>query len=169
MTNTEASEGSSAATPEELVRRLRLLSRTAHDFLAARAKELGLGTTDFVALVRAANDDGITGAELARAFEMRSSSVTGLADRLEARGLIARRPHPTDRRTVVLHATRRGRQTVTRALGPLLDSLTALAGEFDGTERSTLAAYLDGIGDALAEAPLAGRPSAGHAAPTKHR
>src|SRR5262245_56264028 len=128
MPKAEASEGSAAASPEELVRRLRMLTRAVQDFLAARAKELGLGTTDLIALIRAANGEGITGAQLARAFGMRSSSVTSLADRLEAKGLIARRPHPTDRRTVLLHASRRGERAVARALGPLLGSLTELAG-----------------------------------------
>jgi DNA-binding MarR family transcriptional regulator len=135
-----------------------VLTRAVQDFLAARAKERGLGTTDFIALVRASEGDGVTGAQLARAFGMRSSSVTGLADRLEAKGLIARRPHPTDRRTVLLHPTRRGRQTVTRALGPLLESLTTLADEFDASERATIAAFLDRIAEAL---ETAGSPGGG--------
>jgi DNA-binding MarR family transcriptional regulator len=152
MTEAEASEGDPGATPEELVRRLRVLTRAVQDFLAARAKERGLGTTDFIALIRAADGEGVTGAQLARAFGMRSSSVTGLADRLEAKGLIARRPHPTDRRTILLQATRRGRLTVTRALGPLLESLTALAGDFEPGERAAIAAFLDGIGEVLGAA-----------------
>jgi DNA-binding MarR family transcriptional regulator len=149
MTEAETYEGDSEAGPEDLVKRLRVLTRAMQDFLAARAKERELGTTDFIALIRASNGEGITGAQLARAFGMRSSSVTGLADRLEAKGLIARRPHPTDRRTILLHATGRGRQTVTRALGPLLENLTGLAGEFDANERAAIAAFLDGIGEVL--------------------
>src|SRR5690242_2702096 len=127
MADTGSSEEHDAATPDELVQRLRQLTRSAQDFLAGRAKELGLGTTDFVALIRAAERDGVTGAQLSRAFGMRSSSVTGLADRLEAKGLIARRAHPTDRRTVLLRATPKGRRAVVRALGPLLHDLTERA------------------------------------------
>jgi DNA-binding MarR family transcriptional regulator len=149
----EAETSGGAAGPDELVQRLRVLTRAAQDFLAACAQQKGLGTTDFVALIRAADGDGVTGAELARAFGMRSSSVTGLADRLEAKGLLARRPHPTDRRTVLLQATRRGRNTVTRALGPLLDGLTVLATEFDATERAAITAFLDGIGEAIDSTP----------------
>jgi DNA-binding MarR family transcriptional regulator len=158
MTEAETYEGDSEAGPEDLVKRLRVLTRAMQDFLAARAKERELGTTDFIALIRASNGEGITGAQLARAFGMRSSSVTGLADRLESKGLIARRPHPTDRRTVMLHATRRGRQLVSRALNPLLETLNQVATELDPAERATVAAFLDAIGEALATSgPRRGR------------
>jgi DNA-binding MarR family transcriptional regulator len=151
MTKFESSEPASspAAAPEDVVARLRGLTRAAQDCVAVGAHQLGLGTTEFVALVRASDADGVTGARLARAFAMRSSSVTGLADRLEAQGLIVRRPHPTDRRAVVLIATRRGRSTVTRALGPLLERLLALAGELDAEERAAIARFLDRIGEEL--------------------
>jgi DNA-binding MarR family transcriptional regulator len=138
-----------AVTPEDLVIRLRALTREVQNLLAARAKELGLGTTDFLALIRTTTDEGVTGAQLAQAFRMRSSSVTSLADRLEAKGLVARRPHPTDRRTVVLRATRRGQSAVTSQIGPLLVQLQALAGEFDTDARATVAAFLDGINGEL--------------------
>jgi DNA-binding MarR family transcriptional regulator len=137
------------------------------DFLAAGAKELGLGTTDFIALIRATGGEGVTGAQLAQAFGMRSSSVTGLADRLQAKGLIARRPHPTDRRTIRLHATRRGQQAVERALGPLLRSLLELTGELETGERARIAAFLDGIGDALATARRATPARASGRAPRR--
>jgi DNA-binding MarR family transcriptional regulator len=152
MAKTEASDKSPPASPEELVSRLRVLTRSVQDFLVARAREQGLGSTDFLALIRVTAGEEVTGAQLARAFAMRSSSVTGLVDRLEAKGLIARRPHPTDRRTVVLHATRRGQRIVTRALGPLLESLTAISGELNSNDRATVSAFLDGIGAALGAA-----------------
>jgi DNA-binding MarR family transcriptional regulator len=137
------------ATPEEMVLRLRGLTRAVHDFLAAGAKEHGLSPTEFIALIRTTNREGVTGAQLVQAFGMRSSSVTGLADRLEAKGLIARRAHPSDRRAVVLQATGRGRAVVNRAIGPLLDQLLALADGLDTVERAVIAAFLDRIDDAL--------------------
>jgi DNA-binding MarR family transcriptional regulator len=149
MTKTDASDKDLAARPEELVLRMRTVTRGVQAFLAARAKELGLGTTDFIALIRTTNTDGVTGAQLAHAFGMRSSSITDLADRLQAKGLIARRPHPTDRRTIRLHATRTGQSAVNRAIGPLLRRLTTLADELDTNQRATIAAFLDEIDAAL--------------------
>ncbi|MBV9805655.1 MAG: MarR family transcriptional regulator [Solirubrobacterales bacterium] len=136
-------------TPEEMVLRLQGLTRGIQDFLAAEAKEHGLTSTEFVALIRSTNGDRVTGAYLAHALGMRSSSVTGLADRLEARGLIVRRAHPTDRRSVVLQATRRGRAVVNRAIGPLLEQLLSVAGELESDERAAVAAFLARIDEVL--------------------
>jgi DNA-binding MarR family transcriptional regulator len=162
MTKTEADDGHSGSSPAwELVVQLRGLTQGVQDFLAARAKELGLGTTDFIALIRATYGEGATGAQLAQAFGMRSSSVTGLADRLEAKGLIARRPHPTDRRTVLLHATRRGQSTVRRGIGPLVEQVQALADDLDADDRETIATFLRRVDDAIqasASASHGGRP-----------
>jgi DNA-binding MarR family transcriptional regulator len=159
MTETERSEGGRAsATPEELVVRLRGLTRGTQEYLAGRAREAGLGSTDFIALIRTTAVDGVTGAQLAQAFGMRSSSVTGLADRLEAKGLIARRAHPTDRRSVVLQATRRGRSLVDRALGPLIAQLAALTDELGADERAIIDDFLAQVEEALRASP---RPSRG--------
>ena len=128
---------------------LRAVARRAQDFLAARARELGLSSAEFTALIRTADAGGVTAGELAQALGMRSSSVTGLADRLEAKGLIARRGHPHDRRAVVLHATRRGRTVVNRAIGPLLKQLVALADELEADERALIAAFVERIDAAI--------------------
>ncbi len=45
---------------------------------------------------------------LASALSCDASNVTGLVDRLEARGLVARRPSPDDRRVKVLDLTSTG-------------------------------------------------------------
>lgn len=42
------------------------------------------------------------------------STMTGLADRLEQQGYLARRPHPTDRRATVLELTAKGRRLFER-------------------------------------------------------
>jgi MarR family transcriptional regulator, organic hydroperoxide resistance regulator len=46
--------------------------------------------------------------ELAEALACHASNVTGLVDRLEARGLVLRRPSPADRRVKVLALTPSG-------------------------------------------------------------
>ena len=137
------------ATPEEMVLRLRGLTRAVEAFLAAAAKAHGLSPTELTVLIRTTTGEPVTGAQLAQALDMRSSSVTGLADRLEAKGLIARHTHPSDRRAVVLQASRRGRALVNRAIGPLLQQLLAIAQELESKEHATIAAFLDRIDDTL--------------------
>ncbi|MEU5362599.1 MarR family transcriptional regulator [Streptomyces sp. NPDC005925] len=47
--------------------------------------------------------------KLARQLKCEPSNVTGIVDRLEARGLVERRPEPGDRRVKVAAATEEGR------------------------------------------------------------
>jgi DNA-binding MarR family transcriptional regulator len=69
--------------------------------------------------------------ELAAALEIDPPNATGLVDELESLGLARRRPHPTDRRTKLVEATRKGKELARRAdtiLGtppPALSALTA--------------------------------------------
>jgi DNA-binding MarR family transcriptional regulator len=138
-----------ATTPDEIVRQLRSLTRGVQDYLALEAKQRGLATSDFIALVRAGDRDGVTGAQLAQALGMRSSSVTGLADRLEAGGLISRRPHPTDRRIVMLRATRPGQALIRKSLAPLLSRIAAVVEALDPSAREVVAKFLADIEIAL--------------------
>lgn len=48
--------------------------------------------------------------DLAEAFALAPSRVTSLIDRLEAEGLVGRRPHPDDRRAVLAYLTVEGRE-----------------------------------------------------------
>jgi MarR family transcriptional regulator, organic hydroperoxide resistance regulator len=51
--------------------------------------------------------------EVAGALSCDASNVTGLVDRLEARGLVARQPSPADRRVKVLTLTAAGKRVRT--------------------------------------------------------
>jgi DNA-binding MarR family transcriptional regulator len=48
--------------------------------------------------------------QLAQKLRCEPSNVTGIVDRLEARGLVERRPDPKDRRVKLAAATTEGRQ-----------------------------------------------------------
>src|SRR3954447_26842767 len=70
--------------------------------------------------------------ELAATLGIDRPNATVLVDDLEAQGLVRRRPHPTDRRTKMVEATRKGQNIATRAneiLGTPPEALTALSAE----------------------------------------
>ncbi|MDI6407942.1 MarR family transcriptional regulator [Streptomyces albus] len=52
--------------------------------------------------------------QLARQLKCEPSNMTGMVDRLEARGLVERRPDPTDRRVKVAAATDEGEAVAAR-------------------------------------------------------
>jgi DNA-binding MarR family transcriptional regulator len=68
--------------------------------------------------------------ELAHALGIDPPNATTVVDDLESMGLVARRPHPTDRRAKLVEATRKGKDLAKRAddiLGtppPALSELT---------------------------------------------
>ncbi|MCP3059935.1 MarR family transcriptional regulator [Myxococcus sp. K38C18041901] len=64
---------------------------------------------------------------LSRLADIHDKSITGVVDRLEARGLVERKRHPSDRRTVVNALTREG-QSIYGGIRERIE--TALAGFF---------------------------------------
>jgi DNA-binding MarR family transcriptional regulator len=59
-------------------------------------------------------DDGMTGSGLAETFGVSMASMSGLLDRLEAQGMIARSSDPNDARVRRIHATELGRSAMRR-------------------------------------------------------
>jgi len=59
-------------------------------------------------------DDGMTQTKLAEELDMGKVGLGGLIDRLEAAGLVERRPSPDDRRVKRVFLTREGRHLVAR-------------------------------------------------------
>jgi MarR family transcriptional regulator, organic hydroperoxide resistance regulator len=70
----------------------------------------GLYTGQQFILRALAEEDGLSPGELADRLCLATPTVTRAATRMEAAGLLVRRPHPTDARLVRLHLTERGRE-----------------------------------------------------------
>lgn len=80
----------------------------------------------------------LTAGELAEVERVRPPTMTRILAKLAERGLIERRPHPTDGRQVIIAASARGRAVYT-AFDQVRDEwLTARLGELDDDERRTL-------------------------------
>ena len=76
--------------------------------------------------------------ELARFLGLDKSSVTGLVDRAERRGLVARVPSATDRRAVLVSLTDEGRSFVSQAAAAFEADVSALLSRLPPRERETL-------------------------------
>lgn len=89
--------------------------RSIFDFIVQTAPErnrvigeLGLTPNDSRALTSLAPRDGRTMGSLAEEWNIDASTATWIVDRLEAKGLVERRPHPSDRRVKLVVLTPRG-------------------------------------------------------------
>lgn len=88
---------------------------------------------------------GPTGpAELARLLDVSTAASTGIVDRLEERGHVARVADPSDRRRVSVQITESGRAEVVSLLLPMFSALQRLDAKFDEEEREIVARYLRG-------------------------
>ncbi|MHC0434126.1 MarR family winged helix-turn-helix transcriptional regulator [Streptomyces sp. O3] len=74
---------------------------------------------------------------IAQTLKCEPSNVTGIVDRLEARGLVERRPDPADRRVKLAAATEAGRQTA-RDLRDGLDFAREPLGQLSHDDRVAL-------------------------------
>jgi DNA-binding MarR family transcriptional regulator len=77
------------------------------------------------------------------------SSMVALVDHLEERGLVERRPHPTDRRSRTLHMTPRGSKTLKRATALTIEFEKTICGGFDESDRAELLDLLSAVADNL--------------------
>src|ERR1700753_865440 len=101
----------SDATDLGLVDSLAQLSFLVHATLSgfAAEHELSISLTRLLGVLR---DRQPTMNELGRLLGLDKSSVTGLVDRAERRGLVARVPSTSDRRVVLVELTAAGRAVV---------------------------------------------------------
>ncbi|MBE7202130.1 MAG: MarR family transcriptional regulator [Parafilimonas terrae] len=97
-----------------------------------RTRDLGLTRAQWQVLVYLNQRQGIHQGGLAELLEMEPITLVRIVDKLEARGLLERRRHPTDRRLWLLH--------LTEAAHPILETLR-------GFGDLTRAEALAGIGE----------------------
>jgi DNA-binding MarR family transcriptional regulator len=72
------------------------------------AEEQGLSLRDYIILGALTLDPAMTQSDLGRSLGLDKTTLTIQLDRMEERGLIVRRPDPSDRRRRIPEATRRG-------------------------------------------------------------
>jgi MarR family transcriptional regulator, lower aerobic nicotinate degradation pathway regulator len=113
------------------------LSFVIQGMLERRAAEhdLSIAQTRLLGVLR---DRKPTMNELARLLELDKSSTTGLVDRAERRGLVARVPSTTDRRAVLVSLTDSGRSLVSRASGRFEADVLTMLGLLPPRDREAL-------------------------------
>ena len=128
-----------SAGDREMVDAIVQLSFAVQEVLArfAAAHELSLTQLRLLAILRDREPGTL---ELARHLGLEKSSASGLIDRAERRGLVARGPSPDDGRGVRVGLTDQGRRLVERTEGEVLDALIALLAPVPAGERGRLAA-----------------------------
>jgi DNA-binding MarR family transcriptional regulator len=81
--------------------------------------------------------------DLAGALDVRFSTMTGIIDQLEAKGLVERTDHPADRRSLHVRLTAKGRRVYGEAHDAFLLHLEPLLRGRSASARADILAFLD--------------------------
>ncbi len=98
-----------------------------------------VSTTQAHALGALAREGPLTLNDLAAALYLDKSTTSRVVDALERKGYVQRKPHPEDRRALLLEATARGKDLQTRIEQDVLEEEMRLLAEFDPEVRQAMA------------------------------
>lgn len=134
--------------PGHVVRRVHQLA------VALYAEELGdinLTPVQYSTLQTVCSSPGIDQKTLASTIGFDASTIAGVIDRLEARGLVVRNVTPTDRRVRLLTPTPKGIETLADVVPLMLKSQDRLLEPLSEAERTELMRLMKVLVDANAE------------------
>ena len=130
--------------PAELATCLQHFGLARDRMRALLAGGAGISTTDLDALEHLEADGSLTQRELGDRLAITSGAVTMLVDRLEGAGWVRRRPHPTDRRYLLVELTAQALEHTPPALAVYHANVRALAAKVPATERKAVREFLQG-------------------------
>lgn len=130
--------------------------RAAESAMRARTRSsMHMNETDLLALrhlLRAQRTgDLVRQRDLSTLLEISSASVTALVDRLEASGHVARQPHPSDRRSVIVVATAESDREVRDTLGDMHQRMIAVVDGMRPEQLDAVGHFLLGMAQAVEE------------------
>ena len=140
---------------EQFIRTLRSLAECYQAFEAcsgAHVRKLGLTIAQFDIVATLGNTPGMTCKELGEKTLITKGTLTGVLDRMEARGLIRRTASDADRRQVFVVLTAQGVRTFERAFPAHIDHLKPAFTALSPRELDQAAELLHKLRDALREA-----------------
>ncbi|MCO7193333.1 MarR family winged helix-turn-helix transcriptional regulator [Pseudonocardia sp. McavD-2-B] len=108
-----------------LALQLRDLIVATDEYRRAEAAALGIGVAEAAALGEIHHRGPLPPSALVVRLGIASASVTALLDRLTVAGLVQREPHPTDRRSVLVTLTPRGRAAITAMFAMFTEDILA--------------------------------------------
>ncbi|GAB2874454.1 MarR family transcriptional regulator [Streptomyces deserti] len=128
------------ATPEQALSAMDHLIATHLVGQHEIAQQVGLNVTDLTcfAFVIEAGENLLTAGDLATRAHVTTGAVTGILNRLERAGYIARRPDPTDRRRVRVAAEPAAVARIREVYEPYYARLTALFADYSPEEIAVL-------------------------------
>ncbi len=142
---TDPSSFSSDRDDLRILRALRRIIRAVDIHSRKLATTHKLTVPQLLALMCIVEDGPVSSTHISQQIHLSGSTVVGLVDRLEAKGLVQRRRSTEDRRLVHVEATPLGIEAAKAAPSPLQDQLVKRLADLNATEREQLAQSLERV------------------------
>jgi DNA-binding MarR family transcriptional regulator len=124
---------------------LRRIMRAMDVYSRQLAGSHGLTGPQMLCLREITNHDSLTTGALARAVALSPATLTGILDRLEARGLVSRERRPEDKRRVLVSLTTHGRQMSQELPSPLQERFGSRMTELSIDEQTAIRLALSSV------------------------
>ncbi len=138
-------------TPLEAARAVRRLDVALAGLHISAAARMGLTPSELLAIVHIGTERPMSPTEISRLLRMRTGAVTALLDRLERRGYVARKQHPTDRRMLTVELTEACRRDTMAQLGEMVARVVDYATTLSSRERDSVGRVLDDLTAIISE------------------
>lgn len=140
------------AQAQQIEQDLGVIRRALRRPLEAEVATGGLTAPQTIVMREVVRNEGVNLRDLSRAISLAHSTVSGIVDRLEKRGLIERRPDPNDGRVSCIYPTAPVREFVRERIpalhrGPLLGALSRAT----EAERTSIVAAMHRLKELLEE------------------
>ena len=122
-------------------------ARAVEAYAEKSVSQLEMCGSDFAVLEALLHKGPLPVNEIGKKVLLTSGSITVAVDRLEAKGVVERRAHGTDRRARIVHLTKEGMKLITRVYADHAADMERLAAaSLTRAERETLIRLLKKIG-----------------------
>ncbi len=126
---------------------IRRLQQIAVAIFLDQTADFSITPVQFAALQAVARQPGIDQRSLAKAIGFDTSTIGGVIDRLEARGLMQRNASPEDRRVRLLTLTPQGRALLNDVVPAMLEAQKRILSPLTAAERKQFMAMLTRLVD----------------------
>lgn len=141
--NQESPSGKTEDVGLRILNAIRQIIRAANLDSRQLAAKHQITAPQLVSLMAIAEKDPTTAIDVSRRVHLGASTMVGVLDRLEAKGLISRERGSEDRRQVWVRATDAGRELVAHTPFPLQYSLERAFGKMSHEEREQIATAVE--------------------------
>ncbi len=132
-----------------MLRAIRRIIRAVDLYSHRLSLDAGITVPQLACLIEVAASGPMTLKALAERVHLTSSTLVGIVDRLQKKGLLHRERSATDRREVLISVTEEGKILAQNAPSPLHDRLAAGLSELAAAEQAAIAVALERIVDLM--------------------